>query len=286
MKHLLCPVASIARILVPLIVAINFCGAQTPVPISIKDMPDQRIRLIPAGSPEFDDRLSELLGTGPDSKEPAFLAQKPFSVILENGSGRTLLGYSLRWTKIDSDGKRTTADVLFTILSGDKEAQVGPSGVAWVTPRRVITHGGDHLVPPQARDAALAAMQKLARMSAITISLDAVIYDDGTLVGANATRAFEQATALATEDRLLAQEFLNRHAMGQDEGQITPWLRAVVAAPNPNLSAGGIDTIDWSYAYRRNYAQLLLACLGSGGLESGSNLAGHTLDRKIVQIRR
>jgi hypothetical protein len=281
------PFSSVATLrLLFLFVTVVPASAQASVQINIKDMPEEHIRLIPASSSGFDDRLDQLLGKGTVSQEPALLAQKPFSVILNNESGRTLIGYSLRYTHVDSTGKTTTHDRFFNILDGSREAQVPPSGNAWVTPRRTMTRASTQPIPPAVRQEAIAAMDQLNRLSAITVSLDAVIYDDGSFVGPNATRAFEQATAIVGERLLVAGQFTSRQLGGASDADILTWLETLTARnPTPGADSS-VDTTDWSYSCRRQYAQFLLSAYKTSGPQAAATVAKRMLSLPAIRIKR
>jgi len=260
-------------------------NATASVQINIQDIPEQNITLVTAANPIFDGQLRKIFGTGSDMDDPALVVQRPFSVILENGSGQTLIGMSFRYTEIDSAGTTTTHDLFFFALDGVKDARIPPAGLAWVTPRRVMNHAWNQAIPLQVQQSAIADMSKLAGLSRLTISLDAVIYDDGTFAGANATHAFEQATASVWQKRLLAQELVRRQSAGQTDEEITGWLRGL-NSPDPDYRVQDIDTLDWSNRYRAQYARRLLLAYQSGGSEGAHKLARYTLDLPTVQIRQ
>ena len=136
-----------------------------------------------------------------------------------------------------------------------------------------MTHTSNQVMPPKLRADALAAVDRLSRLSAITISLDAVIFDDGTFVGPNYTHAFEQASAIISQRQAVVGEFVARKSAAQTDGEIADWLGSLSRPSVSPFKKATIDGIDWTYRYRQQYSGLLFNVYQASGLAAAADLA-------------
>jgi hypothetical protein len=75
--------------------------------INIKDLSSDGVTLTPSTSPNFNTRVTALIGT-PSGLVAALM---PYSVILTNSTTRTIRGYALRWKGFDKQGNPTYSNL-------------------------------------------------------------------------------------------------------------------------------------------------------------------------------
>lgn len=227
------------------------------VQINVKDMSAAGLHLIPSTDPAFEGAFSGLLGSAATS--PIIAIEKPFSVIFQNNSSSLVCAYAVRYQLVDASGKQLNSDWLWIAIgeSGRTSLAVPPGGDVFITPLRALagepaaTGGGNTALDEQAFKRSTAMANRMSKQNSITISLDAVIFEDGTFVGANDTRAWEQINAYLYAKRGVLSEVAARHASGESDASILQWLSGLTS---PNPTATSSESVDWNYAERRHTA--------------------------------
>jgi hypothetical protein len=162
--------------------------------IEIVDFSTDGVALLPATDPTFDARAQGILG---DYAE-ALSDLKPYLAIVSNRNPRTVVAYTVMWTAALRNG---SSEIIYTQFKFP-DAVAGTSNGLAILQDREIKPGDERLVgmgfevwPPEHAASYLGhGLQTLARLGAMThlqIALDAVIFDDGTLLGANQSRLAE-----------------------------------------------------------------------------------------------
>jgi hypothetical protein len=235
----------------------NVCIAG--IPLTVQDLPQYGVSLIPSANPAFEGYLQNLLGGAAD---PAVETVKPYSVILKNESGADIVGYSLRWAWTDSTGRTTFHDVFYHNLNTPTNSFYRlPAGSAAFVSRdfAFVTYTRPLRLSPS-------QLQEISRMldqAAITISLDAVVFADGRFVGPDQARGYLQALAATQGEKALMGELLSMHAAGQTDAEVFQWLSGIADAP---LSGpGGIANMDWQAFHTGMMARALLGFYKSSG---------------------
>jgi hypothetical protein len=229
------------------------------IPLTVQDLPQYGVSLIPSASPAFEGYVQNLLGGAAD---PAVETVKPYSVILKNESGADIVGYSLRWAWTDSAGRTTFHDVFYHNLNTPTNSSYRlPSGSAAFVSRyfAFVTYAG----PLRLSGSQLQDISRMLGQAAITISLDAVVFADGRFVGPDQARGYPQALAATQGEKALMGELLSMHSAGKTDAEVFQWLSGIASAPLPG--PGGIANIDWHTFHTRMMAQALLGFYKNSG---------------------
>lgn len=154
-----------------------------------------------------------------EALKPALVTVRPLSASLSNDTGRSIMALALRWTWTAPDGKvhrheyRTDSYFLNSrpVLRPGEHAIVYP-GLLLAEPRGAGLGGVGY--SPQAM------LREYAGVSSVTLVVDALLLDDGTLSGGD-------------EGRLVA--YLNAWSHNWEGGQTCAWAAGVIPKP-PDLA--------------------------------------------------
>ena len=220
--------------------------------LNVKDLAQQGVSLIPSTDSRFAAYATALLG----GAGGAVQAVEPFSVILWNQSGSDILAYSLRWLWTDASGRTTFHDVFYHNLNMPTNSyyRVPAGRMAFVSLFFAVVG------PPGPLELTSAQMKRLSAMAsqtAITVSLDGVLFAGGSYVGPDETRGYSQAVALTSDETAFMQQILTMHTSGQTDSDVFAWVQGIASAL-PATGAGGIASLDYSLAQRRLVAHVLL----------------------------
>jgi len=202
--------------------------------IEIADFAPEGVTLTPATAPDFDSRAAAILGAG----APPALELKPYLAIVRNQNPRTVVAYTVAWTATVRNG---TTRVKYTQFKFP-DAVAGTSNGLSLLEGREIGAGAERLIglgfeiwPPEHADSyrnyGLAEAFDLGSVIRLHIALDAVIFDDGSLLGpdrfllAQHFIEFVRAKQSAYRDIVVALE-----SDGLGEDALAPF-RAIVRTP-------------------------------------------------------
>lgn len=222
--------------------ALSRNAPQGSIKMHIKDLPQHNLRLISPSDPSFDERVKkEFRG---ESNE-VIDTLKPFSVFLENKGKSTVVGYLIQWcfTKADGSNQCYRKAVLNPqALMGEdlspeysrQSGQIEPHSAVFLS--LLSPAGGGNLGIEISREEAEQIRQgkrfdqstllqrfgaEAAQYTAITVSIDAAVFDDGTFVGPDTGNFFNQTKAVIDAKR----DFLNELSAGlSDSGNVSDSL--------------------------------------------------------------
>jgi hypothetical protein len=163
--------------------------------VIVHDLSDGGITLVLPEDPKFGLEVSQIV---PAKVASVALALRPFIVIVANTSQRTIVAYSVVWRITDKDGRQSTIVLPFNYP--DALAGTANSGAISLKNRqdRPVTPGEKRLVSTQIQvdssweeqfyldqlqSFAKDLKQEYADAREIEITLDAVIFSDGLLIG-------------------------------------------------------------------------------------------------------
>lgn len=198
------------------------------IEMHIKDLPQHNLRLISPADPSFDERVKkEFRG---ESNE-VINALKPFSVFLENKGTNTVVGYLIQWcfTKADGTNQCYRKALLNpeALMGGEnlppelsrQSGQIEPHSAIFLS--LLSPGGGGNLGIEITREEAEQIKQgkqpdqstllqrfraDAAECTAITVSIDAAVFDDGTFVGPDTSNFFNQTKAVIDAKRDFLKE--------------------------------------------------------------------------------
>jgi hypothetical protein len=248
-------------------------GHTMQVLFSKRDLPDHGVRLITPVDPSFDATASKHF----NGKSPAML--KPFSVFIQNSSGKVAVAYALTWKFVKENGKVIEKTVGYSepgILMGNeipqdpsfKHTTAIESGAVrcftWdskIEPDMVETSGvadtSSSNQPQQVQDdnsnilrAMLSA--ELTQATDLMVSLDGVVFDDGTFVGSNLI--FFQQIQAAVNAKV---DLLREVAQASERGTIDQALESITSKSlEPDVVFSQEFSADDYYRYyRKIYAK-------------------------------
>ena len=186
---------------------------------NVKDL--QGLKIISPLDPSFDGLVASYLK---GEERPDLEDLKPFSVLVQNTSAKSVVAYVLKWELVRTDGRSITnftayaqPGVLMGNLSTNPQADAGhiikPGRMrlfSWDSPLDPggdsafgVRVGGSANPPPagigtkkEASSKVLSELKsQLIQATSITVSLDGAFFEDGTFLGANSSGYFEQIKA-------------------------------------------------------------------------------------------
>jgi hypothetical protein len=170
---------------------------------------------------------------------------RPYAVVLHNGSNRTIKGLNMRWTYLDRDGKRRTADVQLNSFTTGSHG-TSPGKTLLVVPGASMS--SDLAGQPSIGGAPSMEMaEKLLFSPETSVELDTAIFDDGEVIGPDQSRFVDsliaQDAALKMIGNVLATtsnphaalgELVAKHPPRREETATDGWIRRLAKVP-PDL---------------------------------------------------
>jgi hypothetical protein len=257
-------------------------AASQPIQLNVKELPQYGVHLLASPDPAFEGCVMGLLGGATD---PVLDAVKPYSVILKNESGTDIIAFALRWLWTDATGRTTFHDVFFHNLGSPTNSSYRlASGsnafvslhFAFVKYTRAFRLSRSETVD----------LNRMLQQSAITISLDGVVFADGRYVGPDETRAYSKALAVTQDERGLMTEVVSRYRSNQSDADITSWLTAI--ANTSSQTASSILSVDLRQVHQRQMAQMLLDQHAKRGSDKVLAIASKRIgvqDLTIVRVK-
>jgi hypothetical protein len=160
-------------------------GSRDPqkIPVVVDSAPLAGVEIIAPGDPRFDQEARQIVG----AKLDLVKTLSPLLMLIRNNSQHTIVAYSPEW-----DLKRGTEEIPFVALRTFPMAIAGPVVEGDLPRDREIRPGEERLEgmnsevgihPDDASSDAKYQAEDLAGVTVVKAHLDAVIFDDGTLVG-------------------------------------------------------------------------------------------------------
>jgi len=154
--------------------------------LQISDFDSQGVTLMPATHADFDLHAEATLG----GYAAPVLQLKPYLAIVRNENPRTVVAYTVSWTATRRNG---TSEVDYTQFKFP-DAVAGTTNGLSVLQGREIRRGDERLVgmgfeawPPEYadryRDFGVQVAMRLGELQGLRIALDAVIFEDGGMLG-------------------------------------------------------------------------------------------------------
>lgn len=204
------------------------------------------ISLTPGGTPGFVSLANSawaMSSAGVDAT-PLY----PYSFILTNNSGHAIVAFSARWSATDSAGHATTRDSQSFFGSFDHGITTGQAHL--VTP---LTGLNGLTAPPSGSlghlSAEISSVQRtFAGKSAITITLESVVLDDGLILGADKNNSIAQLRARLDSQKQLVTGILNAFNAGGQTAAVN-YLETIAAIPGNGdpISASRQSSPDLAY---------------------------------------
>ncbi len=220
------------------------------------DLPEYGVNLVSSADPSFDGIAAKHF----KNKQPKTL--KPFAVFITNSSARLVVAYALTWELKDENGRNiTTKTVGYSepgILIGN---EIPPNLIhtTAIEPGKERCFSWDSKIDPaqveinNVRNPILAMVEaELARATDVTVALDAVVFDDGSVVGPNKTAFVDQMRAMVAAKGDLLRDI----AAASERGDVDQVLDSIGAlAQEPEVVFGStFSTDEWYRHFKKVYA--------------------------------
>jgi hypothetical protein len=246
--------------------------------IEIADFPDEGVTLLPATDPHFDSQAQAILA---GNAAPLF-ELKPLIVIVSNRNPRTVVAYTMSWTITMRNGISQTKFTQFMFPDAVAGARDGFS----LLQGREIASGEQRLLgmgfevwPPEFadsyRDMGAGQLGAFAAVTALAIELDAVIFEDGLLLGPDRSLMAEHFIEYVHAKQTIYRGIVVGLESGENADQLLSPLRAKVEARPRQL-------IDPMAHYRQMAAGEILKFHNRAALEAFRR----TLRREPFAIKR
>lgn len=209
------------------------------VPIQTADFDSGGVTLTPATGADFDARAQAILS----GYASPVLGLKPYLAVVANHNPRTVVAYTVSWTVTLRNDSTEVRHTQFKF----PDAVAGTGNGLAVLQGREIGAGGERLVgmgfevwPVEYVDSYAQFGQhdidRLGEVKNLRIALDAVIFDDGELLGPDDSRLAEHFIAFVQAKQSLYREVVTGLELGGVGEDVFAPLREAVAAlspPNP-----------------------------------------------------
>jgi len=287
------PIKRYAAIVISLLAVIGmvtavFAGIRRATPgmqvrFNKRDLPEHGVHIITPVDASFDDLVTKYF------KNKSSETLKPFSVFIQNSDSRMVVAYALTWEFAKKDGKITSQTVGYSepgILMGNEmpkdpafrhKTAIEPGGVrcfSWNSQiEQDAVENSESSVSPLARQQTqenrasevwASLESELSQATDVTVSVDGVVFEDGTFVGSNLI-FFQQLQAIVNAKVDLLREI----ALASQRGNIDQAFESITAKSMvPDVVLGSEFSADNYYLYfRKIYAAELTNMTSAYGKE-------------------
>jgi hypothetical protein len=212
------------------------------------------ITVVPYTSPRFAEKLS---GAASPALSATLQPLLRYSVLIENDSETSVLGYTLVWAAVDHDG------MPFTEFRGM---------IDYVALRRLIPPGKISLATILGPSDSLSLDQQLVNSitrevqafesrASLTISLDAVLFDDGTVIGNDTHKTLAEMRARIRAEYDLYSAIVAKADSGVGWPELQSWVKAIsdaIPISGYRLDLGNDPFSAWYRYYRARLAGALV----------------------------
>jgi hypothetical protein len=230
--------------------------------ISVAPFSSAGIEIVPFGSPKF---ASLLNGMAPSGTVGVVQPLLPFSVIVNNNSQKTILGYTVVWAAVNADGEPYT-DFRGLIDYVSLKPVLVPQQASLATilgPLEWLP-----LAQPSTTDVIKREFDRFESRASVTISLDAVLFQDGTTLGGDRFSTIADMRARIRAEYDLYSSVVARADSGASDAQILTSLQTVSASVPVGVSQRTLGADPYTRRYRVYSARIagaLLQTIERGG---------------------
>jgi hypothetical protein len=207
------------------------------VPVEIFDFAPEGVTLTPAQDADFDARVAALLA---GHASPA-LDLKPYLAIVSNRGPRTVVAYTVSWTAHMRNLSSETSYSQFTF----PDAVAGTGSGLSVLRGREIHVGEERLVGmgfevwpleyvESYRIFGRSAAERLGDVTGLTIALDAVLFDDGVMLGPDESHLAEHFIAFVQAKQTLYRDIVVALERGGARDDVFAPLRHTLSTRAPH----------------------------------------------------
>ncbi len=173
----------------------------------------------------------------------------PYSFVLQNDSGHTIVAYSARWSATDASGRVTTHDRLYeNPLTLDEGGAISPKASRLVSPLSGLNSSvaaRNTSMTVKIESSIPKTIKTFSRQVSVTISLDAVVFENGLALGPDSSNSIPNLQAWMDAKREILGAVL---AAGRPTA-VTDYLQALSGVTSGGaLAASRENSPDLAYA--------------------------------------
>jgi hypothetical protein len=250
MRRVATPIVFLIVIAAVILIVLTKRTSALPQTFNKKDLPQHGLILVRHTEPEFQ-RLKSMLASGAVDE-----TQQPY-VFIKNLGPKRVVAYALKWELTKDDGRiisKTRMNCREDILLGN-EAENDGVDTTLLRPQKArlfslfgyadgfevsLNNPSNSVADPKQGEALSTALNatgvlaskkaELAHTTAITVSMDAALFEDGTFVGPNATHYFERLQAQIGSKQDLVRELMKKYQEGTRPDDIVNYVESERAA--------------------------------------------------------
>lgn len=262
-RYLLSGITVLALVTMVTIVFAGFRRSnEVSVQFNTKDLPEQGVLIITPADSNFENIAADHF----KSNAPENL--KPLSVFIKNSGSKLVLAYALSWEFNDKNGQViSTKAVGYSepgVLMGNKipkdlkhTTAIEPNGVrCFSRDSKIDVNEGEANLGQNNMRASITSKSKLvedlSRATNVTVTLDGVLFDDGSFVGPNKSHFFEQMQAMLDAKVDLLRELAEANQRG-DVKQTFDFITQLSREKDIQFNAA-FSADDWYRYFRKLYA--------------------------------
>jgi hypothetical protein len=281
MKRVASAIVFVTIIAAVILILLTKRTSALPQTFNKRDLSQHGLVLVRHTEPEFQ-RLKTMLTNGAIDE-----TQQPY-VFVKNLSSKRVIAYTLKWELTKDDGRiifKTRMNCREDILLGNEPPNDSPD-MTLLRPQKARVFSlfayadgfevslsntsnsvadaekGEDLSQALNTTGILASKtSELAHTTAITVSVDAALFDDGTFVGPNTTHYFERLQAQLGSKQDLVKELMKQYQDGKKPDDIVSYVEA--ESTSLKKSARSKRTLDLTFeelynSYREQYCDQIL----------------------------
>lgn len=218
-------------------------------------IPDSQVTMLTGGSPEFMETLASFADKAAISALQPLL---PYCVLVKNGSASRLMSILVRYELTDGRRPVVTHHFMLGTIRNEPRDMIPPGAVVLITP---ITSLNIQLGPGRSSIGLQhvgeltyfisSTVDLYSRQAAISVSLDSIVFDDGTLIGPDKTRNLDRINEWVRAEKDVAAALATRR--GPD---VVSYLSGLLQVPVKD--AKSYAEVDHFQDHRRSFVTGLL----------------------------
>lgn len=232
------------------------------------NMPEHGLSILDQSDPSFNAQLASLIDVADDLKEIA----RQFSIIVVNNSNQNISSLTVRWEFEFSDGKKipkTISNTSMDHLFRDPSFFLLTPGAKHPFSLLSITRPGAQRREIKSIEGNLRQAQHLrdflAKSVKCNVTIDGVLFTDGTYIGPDYSRSFDRIQADINAKRDLVKEAAKIAKEGKSNAEIFGHVNAFAKITREELTAEAqqlADPMNLDHIYKTSkvrYAQEIMA---------------------------
>lgn len=262
------------------------------IQFAAKGLPEQGLLAVLPSNPEHESLVATRFNRG----NPILEAIRPFSVVIKNLTGQSVVAYSLRWELLRDDGRVLTQTrdyitlwKLMGVPGSDQDGNtIKANSFVLVAPSNIdINQITD---PNAASDPDLLVSlsnerTELTKYTNITITIEGAFFEDGTYVGPDDTGFFAKVDAVLNAKRDLYSEAAQIRTRGANPDRVFKKFQDLADGPSVTFPSSPTK-VEVYEKYKKDTATELLRLRSSSGDTQVADFATQMLKHDWPKLRK